>query len=266
MNDIEVNLLHYNPDALELLLYTKNTRLHSQLSVADIRDWPHEKKLDELSYMKDTIKSSWEFCFYVFEIKNVTRAFTHQLVRTRTASYAQEAQRVVDISDHTYLIPDTVTEHGVMEEYCDAIMTSIGAYQSLIDKGLPRQDARGVIPTNIHTNICMGANLRTLHEMAKLRLCTRTQGEYQNVFRLMRDAVIRVHPWTAEFIQVACAENGICAFPRYTECPIQPLTYNGNSETILKNLSHEDRVKEIKYQAEHVRHEADPVIKDGRTM
>ena len=58
-------------------------------------------------------------------------------------------------------------------------------------------------------------SLRTLSEMAKVRLCVRTAGEYQEVFRAMRAAVVAVHPWAADFINVQCAATGTCAFPRY---------------------------------------------------
>ena len=54
-----------------------------------------EKKQAELDYMSKTIPSSWEFVDYTFMIEDVTRALTHQLVRTRTASYAQQTMQIL---------------------------------------------------------------------------------------------------------------------------------------------------------------------------
>jgi hypothetical protein len=45
-----------------------------------------------------TLKVTRQTIANAFLITGVTRAFTHQLVRTRTASYAQQAQQVLDMS------------------------------------------------------------------------------------------------------------------------------------------------------------------------
>src|SRR5258705_6882218 len=95
--------------AARLLVYTKNTRLQQGTETqAAIEAMSPLEIITELDYMAKTIRSSWEFAEYTFEIKNVTRAFTHQLVRTRTGSYAQQAQRVVDMKNFGNTKPDTV--------------------------------------------------------------------------------------------------------------------------------------------------------------
>lgn len=252
---MKVHLISYTPDALNLLLRTKNTRLTAAQDPALMTD---DERADHLAYMRDTIKSSWEFVDYVFQIDGVTRAFTHQLVRTRTGSYAQQAMRVVDARRQPIDIPPTIADNIDWLSIWDAgVTTSLAAYGELVDAGAPVQDARGLLPTNITTAIMAKYNLRTLHEMAKLRLCTRTQGEYQNVFRAMRDAVIAVHPWAAEFIEVHCVATGTCAFPRYgkVECPV----YDPAMDNTLVRAR-----AAIKFWS--VRHEAAPVAKDGKAM
>ena len=71
---MKVELLSCTPDALNLLLRTKNTRLAYD---EDPADWSEEERAKHLEYMLGTIKSSWEFVDYVFRISGVTRAFTH---------------------------------------------------------------------------------------------------------------------------------------------------------------------------------------------
>lgn len=209
---MKVNLLSYTPDALTLLLRTKNTRLkHDE----DPATWSDERRAEHLAYMRDTIKSSWEFVTYVFELSEVSRAFTHQLVRTRAGSYAQESQRTIDASDNGWLVPDSFGKEEQLYEYNEACAGAFSTYKWLLKEGAHPQDARGVLPTATLTSITAQFNLRTLSEMAKVRLCTRTQGEYQDVFRAMRAAVLLVHPWAAEFINVQCAATGTCAFPRF---------------------------------------------------
>lgn len=218
---MKVELLSYTPDAMNLLLRTKNTRLKFE---SDPASWSEEQKCEQLSYMRDTIKSSYEFVDYTFSIEGVSRAFTHELVRTRTGSYAQESQRTIDASGNGYLNPFDTTEpvHHQREAdrghaFDDASALAFATYRALLADGAAAQDARGILPTATLTNIIAKFNLRTLHETAKVRLCTRTAGEYQRVFREMRARVIEVHPWVEEhaFIEVHCASEGTCAFPRY---------------------------------------------------
>ena len=255
---MKVELLDYNPDALALLIFTKQTRLQGVQSIDDVKAWPMDKQLEELSYMRDTIKSSWEFSNYTFNIKGVTRAFTHQLVRTRQASYAQESMRSVDASDHEWLNTISDKDFHQRNRFDATCNNMLGQYKIMLDAGVPPQDARGVLPTNILTSIIMGANLRTLHEMANVRLCTRTQGEYQNVFKAMKAAVVAVHPWADDFIQVYCANTGICCFPRYDKCPVKAALASNEHTEFLKQSA-----KELWEKTEH---EAIAIAKDGRTM
>jgi flavin-dependent thymidylate synthase len=227
---MKVTLINYTQEARELLLFTKQTRLSMDSGLLEeIRQWPEEKKQVELDYMLKTIKSSWEFCNYVFSIEGVSRAFTHQLVRTRSGHYAQQSQRTVNMEGFEYIVPDALTLGFAPLQGLEyrATMNSIrDGYEQLIKLGVNPQDARGVLPTNVSTNIIVGANLRTLSEMAEKRLCYRTQGEYQQVFRLMVDAICKVHLWAEPFLRVYCVATGVCQFPNFTECPIKPGIFN----------------------------------------
>lgn len=249
---MKVELVNRTTWALETLLYTKNTRLQGEQSFEDVIAWSDDKKREHLAYMKDTIQSSWEFVDYTFEISGVTRAFTHQLVRTRTGSYAQESQRTVDVSDHKVV---NTSGKRMFAEFADQAMEN---YRTMVeDNDIPIQDARGILPTNVTTSIIAKFNLRDIHNMALLRLCYRTQGEYQRVFELMRDCIVEVHPWAKDFIKVHCAWYGSCAFPRYKECPVK-----------WDNSDVDDAARKLDYARRWNRfdHEAVPVAKEGMTQ
>jgi flavin-dependent thymidylate synthase len=199
---MKIQLVNYTQDAKNLLLFTKNTRLmNEEGAYEEIENWTEDKKQDELDYMLQTIKSSWEFIDYTFEIRDVTRAFTHQFVRTRQGSYAQQSQRTVDMSGFDYYTPPRIEADSEAKQEYDKIMKQINeSYQLLRATGVPAEDARGVLPTNIYTNIVAKFSLRTLHEMAKSRLSPRAQGEYQEIFKAMVQCVIKVHPWAEPFL------------------------------------------------------------------
>lgn len=200
---MKVTLINYTQDADALLLFTKNTRLNLSPEVLDhINDWPAVRKTSELAYMAETIPSSWEFVHYAFLVEGVSRAYTHQQVRTRAASYAQQTLRVLDVSkgfQYVYTERNLASPEAmqVIDEHRAATLT---AYRKLIDLGQPPEDARGVLPTNIATNIVCGFNLRTLSELSRSRTGGRTQSEYRQVVNAMVDSVLAVHPWAERFL------------------------------------------------------------------
>ena len=194
-----------NPDpyyAAKLLVYTKSTRLEQgEDMLAQIFNKTPEQLAPDLDYISKTLRSSWEFVDYVFQINDVTRAFTHQLVRTRTGTYAQQAQRVVDMSNFKTEKPVTITPGSEAEGIWDYTMLNIArAYQDLKAMGIPTQDCRGVLPTNVHTNIIAKFNLRTMADLLAKRKNLRAQGEYADVARAMEAEILRVHPWAKPFI------------------------------------------------------------------
>lgn len=209
-NAPKVELIHFTgkdtPDptwaAANLLIFTKSTRLNlSPGLLEEIKAWPTEKKLEELEYMANTLPSSWEFVDYVFLVTGVSRAFTHQMVRTRTGSYAQQSLRVVNKEGFGYIFTERNQQSPKAKEILKRACLYIqDAYDKLIEFGQPIEDARGILPTNISTNIICKFNMRTFVDLAKSRSGGRTQDEYQRVVSKMIDAVLAVHPWMDLFL------------------------------------------------------------------
>jgi len=198
---MKVTLIHYTPSAVELLIFTKNTRLNmGPKLMEEIFDWSEDKKMAELKYMSRTLPSSWEFVDLIFCIEDVTRAFTHQLVRTRTASYAQQAMRVVPMKGFGYTTGPSIKGPEQQAVYDSLMRTIQYGYDTLIENGVQPEDARGILPTNIHTNIVAKYNLRTFAELVRKRSSGRVQSEYAECLQLMIKEVLRVWSWAADFI------------------------------------------------------------------
>ena len=185
--------------AANLLIWTKRTRVEmSPGGFDDIASWPEEKKLEELKYIAATIPSSWEMVDFTFLLKDVTRAFTHQLVRTRVGSYAQQNQSVQKLGSWTYRTGPTISNKELYEETMSLVDK---AYQALLSDGSKVEDARGLLPTNVHTSIVVKWNLRTCCETFRKRASVeRGHGEYQDVIDLMREEMVRAMPWTKLFL------------------------------------------------------------------
>jgi thymidylate synthase (FAD) len=160
-----------------------------------------EELAEELKYISNTIKSSWEFVHYTWLIQDVSRAFTHQFVRSRTGSFAQQSMRVTDQGSYEY-IP---TARNYKCEVASIIIDNHTeytqkCYNELIAAGQPPEDARGVLPTNISTNIVASFNLRSFADLVQKRSGGRTQNEYRDVVDWMAQCVLNVHPWSKDFL------------------------------------------------------------------
>jgi flavin-dependent thymidylate synthase len=189
--------------AARILIYAKSTRLNQGKDLQQrINTLTPEEIKEQLDQIVMTIRSSWEFIDYTFQVTEVTRAFTHQFVRSRHASFAQQAMRVADMTQFETLMPDTIRVADIsVQKFWNTCMQMIGStYAELRKKNIPAQDARGVLPTNVLTNIIAKMNLRTLAELIGKRENLRAQGEYADVVRAMKIEVLRVHPWAEPFL------------------------------------------------------------------
>lgn len=200
---MKVTLVSHTQNARELLVFTKSTRLNVTTGLLDVINLYSEEKLQkELDYMVDTIKSSWEFVDFTFCIEGVSRGFTHQFVRNRLGSYAQQTMRILDMDGFDYVTGPTIASNPVLHRQYDAAMKAINeAYTSLISQGAAIEDARGLLPTNISTNIVAKFNLRALSQMMLSRASNRTQSEYRQVMDAMYAAVVEAEPWCASFLR-----------------------------------------------------------------
>jgi len=141
---------------------------------------------------KTKLKAPWEYVKFHFIIEGVTRAFTHQHVRQRTAVYSQESLRfaVKDNLAQEVRYPPSLMDAGLspsernirQDVWDEAVQNIEQAYRSLIANGVPAEDARGLLPTAVTTRLHYCTDLRNLIEHAGNRLCTQAQYEWKEVF------------------------------------------------------------------------------------
>jgi thymidylate synthase (FAD) len=98
-----------------------------------------------------------------FEISGISRACSHQLVRHRLASYSQESQRYVDMSDPEFIVPPDVAQNPAAKEIWDRFMAGVAAtYRQLRAHGVHKEDARFILPNAAATRIVVTMNFRAL--------------------------------------------------------------------------------------------------------
>jgi len=232
-----VQLLSCNPDPLgtiaaAALMYEGK----SVQSLSEISDDQRRYYLDQVQ--RSALAAPLEFVNFHFIISGVTRGFTHQMVRQRTATYTQESTRFAvkeavpvgrppslngtvpwsewwqesfaELFPSGYAEARATTGQGtggvqsMVNEYAAQQATKqqlwrekwdrgVAAieqiYNELVNDGMPAEDARGLLPTNLLTRINYNTSLRGLLEHSGVRLCTQAQQEWVNVWMEILKAI-----------------------------------------------------------------------------
>ncbi len=182
-----VRLLAHTPDADRICAAAAHS-CYSEDSAADLLETVDPAKMLR-HVMGMGHHSVIEHAVFTFSVEGVSRALTHQLVRHRIASFSQQSQRYVRLSEPTYVVPETVKRDPeamkVYEETMDGIWDS---YSKLIGMGIPAEDARYVLPNGCTTNITITMNARELLHFFSMRCCNRAQWE----IREMADEMLRL--------------------------------------------------------------------------
>lgn len=151
----------------------------------------------------------------LFQIENVPRALTHQLVRTRVgATYHQESLRFTTREDgFDYDMGASIKTGEQAELFTDCMEDIAAVYTRLVQLGVSMEDARGVLPIGTMTKIGVKYNFKTLVHASHVRLCFQSQGHWKTVFsKIKQEVAEKVHPVLAEFLQPICAVSGRCEY------------------------------------------------------
>jgi len=170
----------------------------------------------DLQHLTDAIEkghvSVIEHACFTFSLEGISRSCSHQLVRHRIASYTQQSQRYVQLQDpDAFVIPETIQENEKARKlFQEQLKAQFSTYERLIDLGIPKEDARFVMPNATKTNILVTMNARELLHFFALRCCERTQWELREVAWKMLTLAKKVAPLIFSKGGPSCVQLGFC--------------------------------------------------------
>lgn len=139
--------------------------------------------------MKSGHESVAEHAAFTFHIERVSRALLAQITRHRMASFSVQSQRYVDMSGNGYVMPPSIAKGSEKAKTFDnAMEIAWDFYERLVEMGIPKEDARYVLPNACHTTIEVTMNARELRHFFSLRCCNRAQWE----IRTLADEMLRL--------------------------------------------------------------------------
>lgn len=143
-----------------------------------------------------------------------SRAFTHQLVRHRSLSFAQESQRYCDetgfFDDEYYVVPPSIVQAGLEKYFITALryfnFKFCRLHKHMKDSGAKgkalNEDARFLLPNAVKSEICVAGNLYFWFKTFQLRLDSHAQWEIRGLFEGFRDQLFTAMPEAKQLYEV----------------------------------------------------------------
>jgi len=162
-----------DPMLVELTKHTEDP----EMEIAEVGGISHGAGLEDIEEARDRIRdfvkkghhSTLEFADATFYVNGVSRSFLAQLTRHRHASFMVRSMRYVKQENGEYIKPDSVKSEMDEGIYDESIRQSFEHYQQLVDDGIPKEDARMVLPIGTETELYVKANFREWRHIIDLR-------------------------------------------------------------------------------------------------
>lgn len=167
----------------------------------DSKNEPFDPKVNS-EFIRKLIKngheSPLEHASATFLIEDISRACSHQIVRHRLASFSQRSQRYCKEDGFGYVVPDSIKynltkredENGDCDgtdsfdtKYAWFMEKTVELYDEMVKRGIPKEDARFILPQAECTSLYMTANFREWRHFLQLRLDRHAQWEIRAVAR-----------------------------------------------------------------------------------
>lgn len=150
----------------------------------------------------------FEHIQFFFAVEDVSRTAMAQITRHRHMSFDVQSQRYANFSDKSPVVPpsfkDTeyvnnplVDENPTFEKaLLDHWDRCVKKYNSALDKGIPKEDARFFLPQATPVNLTFSANMRSLMHFFDLRNNQKAQWEARDFASRLLELVKEEAPLT----------------------------------------------------------------------
>ena len=202
---LQVSLL--SPPSSPLKIIADSARITRGIEESHYTDQDYFHLLYKLGH-----HSVMEHVCFSFRIEGISRACSHQLVRFRIGvSFTQRSQRYTNESNLQIIVPPSIEKNpSKYETYIEYIKHLQALYCDLLKTGIPKEDARFLLPNAAATSLIMTMNFRELMHACHLRLCAKAQWEIQQLFQAVKQEMHQYSPFLAHYLQPKCVFQGHC--------------------------------------------------------
>lgn len=159
----QVKIVSYNMNGVEVCASAARISTTPGDAIEIFTDAQNNPKNVDLikKVLKSGHKSLIEHSVFTLAFWNVSAFVEQYLIECRLASFTVKSRRYVDFSGFGYHIPSEL-DGNHLTDYCRYMNLLFSAYKELLDTGVPKEDARFVLPYSFHSNFYCTLNAREL--------------------------------------------------------------------------------------------------------
>lgn len=152
-----------------------------------------------------------EHIYFTFAIEGVSRVLSHQLVRHRIASYSQQSQQRAHETDFTFVMPPKIKKNTQLaKQFQEIAQTLSDFYARALENGIPKGQARYVLPSACTTRIIMTMNARSLFNLISQRTCGLEEWEFRIIASKIHQALLEIAPNIFSHAGPKCVVDLVC--------------------------------------------------------
>ena len=217
-NKSQAELISYNVENVEICASAARISTTKGDSVEIFEKAKSNEKNQELvkKVLRSGHKSIIEHVVFTFAFKDVSAFVEQFFIECRLASFTVKSRRYVDFSRLGYYIPSDL-EGENLKQYCEYMDHLFSTYKTMLDNGIPKEDARFLLPYSFYSYFYCSINARELlHIIYDMKY---GRGyvipELQDLVNQIIEQVVKIFP---------CIQAEIEAIPN--EDKIQKITQN----------------------------------------
>jgi thymidylate synthase (FAD) len=119
------------------------------------------------------------------------RGISHEIVRHRLASYAQESTRYCKYREGIKVIRPSGMDQYQEAVWRDAVLLAETRYWEMLQEGAKAEVARSVLPTCVATVLVMTANFREWRHFLKLRGSAKAHPDIRRIAEMIRWILVK---------------------------------------------------------------------------
>jgi len=161
----------------------------------------------------------WEHPSITFAVKGVSRVTMAQITRHRHMTFDIQSMRYADFSEQEIVTPKSLTEGTLSREkgvadvegrkqleelYEMYARDAVDFYQRMVRDGVPKEDARFILPLGTTVNMTFSGNARTLFHLLDMRRKANAQWEIRELSEALLDELFEWMPYSYGYYE----ENG----------------------------------------------------------
>lgn len=195
---MKVTLITHTPEPEKVVAAAAKLCYSNKVDIATLMnslDDPEEVRKFIETLMEMHHHSPLEHVSFTFGIEGVSRSFLAQITRHRIAAFSVRSQRYCAEDLSAPVVPPSIAnDEARAEEFRIAMELAWSTYRQFLEMGVPKEDARAVLPNACATRMIVTMNARELLHFFSQRCCTSAPLEIRQVACKMLEECKKVAP------------------------------------------------------------------------